>query len=94
MPDLTVENHWMCASLDRVVHTDIGGYRQTLYHGLEMDDECTCLGYKYSKTNICKHLKQAYLEECGWHGAYDEPIKKEGVCPRCGGEAIVVRVAV
>ena len=94
MPDLTIETQWMCASLEREVHLNIGDYHQVLYHGINADDECTCLGYKYSKTRICKHLKQAYEEECSWHGAYDEPAKEDGVCPRCGGEAVAVRVAV
>ena len=94
MPDLTIELHEMCESLSRVKTYHISKYEQTLYHGAQMDDTCTCPAYTYSKSKTCKHLKQAYEQECGWHGAYDEPQETPGICPRCGGPTIVVRVAV
>jgi hypothetical protein len=95
MPDLTIETHYMCASLDRTAQAHIGKYTQTLYGGaLQVHDECTCPAFKYSKDRDCKHLRQARAEQCSWHGAYDESAEQDGVCPRCGGEAIPVRVAV
>lgn len=94
MPDLTIELFEMCTSLDREVEYNVGGYKQILYHGSRAHDHCSCPAYKFSKTRSCKHLKSAYAEECGWHGAYDESQEKSGVCPRCGGPTVTVRVGV
>jgi len=95
MPDLTIEVYPMCASLSREVQYQIGGYVQTLYHGVyQMNDHCTCPAHKYHRNKVCKHLQEAYNQECGWHGAYDEPQIEDGVCPRCGGPTEYVRVGV
>jgi len=94
MPDLTIEYHEMCSSIDREVRYNINGYEQTLYHGQREHDHCTCPAYKFSKKHTCKHLKEAYEQECGWHGAYDEEQTEKGVCPRCGGSTITVAVGV
>ena len=97
MPDLTIEIMAMCSSLERQTIYHIGEYTQTLYHGTQMDDECTCPAYKFAKKDnkTCKHLKQAYEQECGWHQQYSEETQtEEGKCPRCGGSTVYVRVAV
>lgn len=94
MPDMTIEIYPMCASLQEVVVKNVGGYKQTLYNGAPLDDECTCPAYKYSRDRDCKHLREARMQLCGWHGAYDEPAENEDVCPSCGGPTVYVRVAV
>ena len=96
MPDLTIEIVPACASFDYPIEFKIGDYTQMLYHG-QGPDTCTCKAYKFSKgpTKSCKHLEEAYTKECGWHSVYSSEIQmKEGICPRCGGPTISVRVAV
>lgn len=105
MPDLTIEIWDMCASVDGPAATCIGGYEQTGLFDERTYPECTCKAYQFGKRTEqfggrlfpkrCKHIKQAEEEACGWHALYsDEHQTQEGVCPRCGGETIKVRVAV
>lgn len=89
MPDLTIEIHAMCAQLEN-------HYRKIKDYDLEYTGYegwgCSCPGFKYR--HDCKHVKQAREEQCTWHGAYDEPQEQEGVCPRCGGPTVYVKVGV
>jgi hypothetical protein len=89
MPDLTLETYAMCVQLEPYRHFwNVGGYSQTINHEFEL--ECTCKGYQFR--GKCKHL--AEVDQCTWHGAYDEEQIEKGVCPRCGGPTTYVQVGV
>jgi len=104
MYDLTIEYHQQCGSMDNKV-SNVGGYVQTGLFDERSWPECSCPAYKYGKRTVnfggrkypkhCKHIRQAQKNACTWHSLYsDEEQKKEGTCPRCGKETVVVRVAV
>ncbi len=81
----------MCSDVE--YHQDnVGGYIQSIWRG---NGNCTCPAFKFSKKKTCKHLVIAEQNHCDWHQAYfDERMTQEGICPKCGREAIVVAVAV
>jgi predicted RNA-binding Zn-ribbon protein involved in translation (DUF1610 family) len=93
MPDFTIEYYDMCSDLEEHKRWNVGGYTQSYFMG---ELTCTCKGYKFRKT--CKHINEVEKNRCTWHGAYDEVQTKEQeknhICPMCGKETVVVRVAV
>jgi hypothetical protein len=105
MPDFSIITREMCASINGPMDTHVGGYRQENMFSERHWPTCTCPAYKFSKASInfggrwvrpeCKHIEQAQREACGWHQLYsEERLEEPGVCPRCGGPTVVVRVAV
>ena len=92
MPDLTIEFYEMCSQLDwHNAQWNVGGYQQSI-DPRTGELECTCKGYRFH--HKCKHIREVELIRCSWHGAYDEAQKEKGICPRCGGPTIVVKVGV
>lgn len=91
MTDFTISHYYMCPSLE--YHQDnVGGYSQSIFRG---EGHCSCPAFKFSKKKTCKHLTIAEHNRCTWHEAYsDEKMVQEGICPKCGREAMVVAVAV
>lgn len=56
---------------------------------------CTCKGFQYHKT--CKHIKKADELRCGygWEAACGSPAQfPDRKCPKCGADAVPVRVAI
>lgn len=105
MPDLTIETRQMCASIAGPASANVGGYHQEGLFDERTWPTCDCPAYKFAKAgyttfgmrrvpNPCKHIRQAEKEACGWHEDWSEERQVErGVCPRCGGETVSVRVA-
>ena len=91
MPDLTIEYHEMCHQLDsHVSHWHVGEYSQSLVDGKVT---CTCTGFHFRDT--CRHAKQVERNRCTWHSAYsDEAQSESGFCPVCGGDTVIVKVAI
>ena len=94
MPDLSIEIMFMCASNDyteQKVKGKTSTYTVTFSRG---QWHCDCQGFKFRKT--CSHIKQVKL--CGWHqqahGGDAKKTKDGWQCPKCGGEAIPIRVGV
>lgn len=84
-----------CKTLERGVSANVGGYRQDYLHTPYVS--CTCKAFKFGKGKHCKHIKAAVelTPFCGWHQQYSsEQQTKKGVCPKCGGETMYVRVGV
>jgi len=95
----------MCQSIDGPSIAHVGGYEQTGLFSERHYPRCSCPAYKYAKRTInfggrmvppvCKHILQAQDEVCGWHQQYSPEVQIEkGVCPKCGGPTVVVRVGV
>ena len=110
MPDLTFQSYQMCESMNGPKTAKVGGYTQLYLFHVQMWPTCTCPAYKFAvrgKTNFggsmvskhCKHIVQAEMEICAWHGAFsmkgtqDAEQEKNMVCPVCGGKTIWVLVA-
>jgi hypothetical protein len=96
MPDLTIEYKQQCESGNRGKVFDIRGYRQVVAFDERTEATCSCPAFKFSKTfpKNCKHIEQAVKELCDYHEQVDGPPDEKGVCPKCGGPTITVRVAV
>jgi predicted RNA-binding Zn-ribbon protein involved in translation (DUF1610 family) len=88
-----------CAQMNQHTFT-VHGYTQTGMFSEHMQPHCTCPAYKFSKgEKTCKHIAQVYEQTCNWHQNYSDEVQTEEQnaqhkCPRCGGETVVVRVAV
>lgn len=104
MPDFTFVMMEMCKSINGPKSMSINGYEQ---HGLFSERHyptCSCPAYKFGKRvvdfggwmfpNPCKHIRKAESRVCGWHEQYGEAQEKSGICPRCGGPTVTVKVAV
>ena len=82
-----------CSSIDGPMSFAVRGYEQTNLFSPGDDPHCTCLAFKFSKSNpsSCKHLARINHETCGWHEQYAEESQTEpGVCPRCGDPTVLV----
>jgi hypothetical protein len=95
----------MCESIDGPKVVKVGKYIVSNLFSERHYPHCSCLAYKYSKRTInfgghmmppiCKHIKQAQDNVCGWHQQYSsESQDQEGICPRCRGETVSVLVGV
>ena len=62
--------------------------------GVQCDFSCDCPSYQYGKGKYCKHIEQVKGLHCGWHQQYHGGEAKDGKCPECGGETVVIKVAV
>ena len=97
MPDLSIEYMYQCESLS-YSEADAESSSGSVYRLRRLNGqwECPCQGFKFRKT--CKHVEEARKQACSWHQQVDdgEPVETpEGKrCPKCGGPAEVVRVAV
>lgn len=101
MPDLTFHISQECAQIRQGVHRSVlssdGKRHYRVYvTGDGENADCTCPGYKYH--GKCRHVEQVRRELCGWHMEYSEEQQTleqnvRCVCPRCGGETELVRVA-
>ena len=101
MPDLTIENYQMCASINGPKSFQESGYQQYNMFSNTSPPHCTCPAFKFNKSRNkgCKHIDKIYKEVCRWHGAYSDTIQDEEqergrTCPVCGGPTTFVRVAV
>lgn len=57
---------------------------------------CTCPDFKY-RHRRCKHIEAVDDGRCcfGWEGLAGSPVHIAGdVCPNCGGDVVVVNVAI
>jgi len=99
MPDLTIENSWVCETAE-TYHEQVGKYLVRFSaHRIFTNDEgwsCECLGFKYKKH--CKHIEVAKKNRCGWMQQVSggNVVERDGeyFCPKCGQAAIPVRIAV
>jgi hypothetical protein len=68
---------------------------------------CTCLGFKYSKNQTCKHLDQVYREACLYNPQCHDAKENPGIRPvrysceqfsgatcECGGPMVYVKRAI
>jgi len=105
MPDLTIEYHYMCTSLEswacQVPSSHGRGYYLVQYHQFEINSpsegwSCECKSFKFRKK--CNHIDQAKAQWCGWHGQFDEGENdidpKNPKCPRCSAKAVSVACGV
>ena len=104
MSDFTIEYFEECVSNEYYID-NVGGYEQ-VFGDERTWPTCSCHAYKFFKNgktnfngryfpNLCKHLKEAQKNRCGWHQAYSDEIQLEkGICPKCGKETRKVRFAV
>jgi hypothetical protein len=96
MPDLTIEIMFMCSS-NEYFETKVKGKSDTyMVYLMRGKWHCECKGFAYRAT--CEHVKKAEKKFCGWHQQVDggqvKKTKDGWECPRCGGEAVPIRVAV
>lgn len=103
MPDLSYIWCYTCSSNMRW-EKEVTGSKGDKYHVVYNWDRgwtCTCPGYQYHGGKVCKHIKAAEKERCGWNwegfcGDIGEP--KEGptgkLCPMCSEEVEVIKVGV
>lgn len=91
----------ICASLTK--HTyEYRGYQQTGLFDPENHPQCSCPAYTYGKLVAprngnwypagCKHITAIQKNACGWIDGlpYMEAQEEEGICPRCGLDAVDV----
>lgn len=63
---------------------------------------CTCPAFKFGRGSMCKHIRAADPQRCGWNGDLELVDVKslstdhEGnpLCPECGAQVRYVKVAV
>ena len=103
MPDLNIEYHYQCSSIENFSMTFSGSngekYIVDQYRGKW---HCDCTGFKFRKT--CKHVEEAKKKQCTWSEMYDGglpvdvPTSEEHpngkACPVCGLEAVSRRYGV
>jgi len=100
MPDLTIENGWMCQT-NEDWETEVVGSKGDIYkvtYGFtpigpcEHDYSCTCPSRKHP----CKHVLAVRKQRCGWHSQFDagEVDQQNPACPKCGGAVVAIRFAV
>ena len=97
MPDLTIVDMEMCASMDTRAIRQVGSHTVTGLFSEAHAPYCSCMAYRYNTDTpkMCKHIRQAEREACGWHAQYSgEAQTQPGECPRCKGKTITVRVGV
>jgi hypothetical protein len=96
MPDLTIENHWLCQTARDWIATveghSVSWGTMPPRAGYGYGFRCDCKGFRFRGT--CRHVKAAEPLRCGWeaftHGG--QPIG--GKCPRCGGPVTAEAYAV
>lgn len=103
MPEFTIELHQQCSSMEQHNFKE-GGYEQSDLFYERRYPICTCPAYKFGKRVInfggrmypveCKHILRVQETTCTWHSAFGRSQEKDGVCPECGKETVVVRFAV
>lgn len=101
MPDLTIENRWVCKSelyFQRTVPgtgtTHTVEYRRTPQGPYMYGWRCSCKAYQFGGGKKCKHIASVRAERCGWNQEHDAGKPVDGKCPKCGGEVTTVQVGV
>lgn len=100
MTDLMIVDMQMCESMNTRAIRQVGAHVVTGLFSEAHAPHCSCMAFKYAKGALgsyktCKHIQQAETDACGWHEQYSAEAQTEpGVCPRCGGKTITVRVGV
>lgn len=106
MATFTMEYREQCKSIDGPLTARIGGYEQSGLFSERVWPSCTCRSYRFGRggrrnsrgvtvPRRCKHIEQAERSACGWHSACStEAQQQSGVCPKCGGPTVVVKVVV
>lgn len=101
MPDLTIENRWVCKSalyFEREVEgtgtTYTVLFTRTPQGPYAYGWRCTCKAFQYGKGKPCKHIERVKAERCGWHQEHDGGEPVDGKCPKCGGNVTTVQVGV
>lgn len=99
MPDLDIIYVQVCGTnaLKEEVQGSKGETYEVFAHQDESYDNCTCMGFQFRRN--CKHVRALREKLCGWHEQASEERQTpqqemEGICPKCGGETVVIRFAV
>jgi hypothetical protein len=101
VPDLTIEYKQVCrqTELAENVLSSKGDKTYSVLATLEggYHDSCTCPGFGFR--GKCRHIEEVRSRICGWHELHSDEIQTpqqemEGICPKCGGETLVKKVAV
>ena len=98
-----IETFLWCPSNEADSRTFVGsnGEEYTCTYGshipgpYQMNWACTCKGFQYRKQ--CKHITMAENLRCGhgWEAAAGSPAQyPDRKCPKCGADAVPVRVAI
>lgn len=97
MGDMTIIYSQQCKSNSIILFTSTNGKYQILW-SYNYGWKCSCPAWQYGGTRPCKHIKA--LKICGWHKEYDgnppqsRQQEKQYICPRCGGETEIIRIAI
>jgi uncharacterized Zn finger protein len=100
MPDLTIIYVQACATttLTKKVESSKGGKFYDVHASLEeRGEKCTCPGFGFR--GHCRHIAEVRGQICGWNEQDSDEVQTpqqemEAVCPRCGGETMVLKVGV
>lgn len=92
MTDFNIEYVPVCSTTRGAIF-NIGGYKQEYSPRDRYEWSCTCKGFQFRHT--CKHITEAAKSMCSWNSMWDEETQTvEGVCPRCGADTVIEKVAV
>jgi uncharacterized Zn finger protein len=100
MPDLDIKYVQVCSETLKTakVLSSKGDKHYEVTASLdEQSDRCTCPGFGYRRK--CRHVDELRSTICGWDEQHSDEVQTpqqemEGVCPKCGGETTVIKVAV
>ena len=59
---------------------------------------CECESYKWSKDDVCKHIRRIFNKTCGWGEEWSDDKqnsrqRKAMLCPLCGSKTMEVKYA-